>query len=309
MSPEQCRGAGKVDSRSDLYSLGCLLYVLLCGRPPFVAEGPGDIIAHHLYFPPDPPSRLEPSIPVGVEQLVLSLLQKEPDARPATATAVMETIDRINGAGGGPSGRPPTHSMFPSQIASRPPVQAAAKHSTTLSGSASQLRHPATPQTIIVRPRSRRVLYAGIGGVLISGGLAAVLLRSGGEEVAAQVPRATAALMDAASPGEPPKAISPALSPEPDAPPAPVPEVVQLAIESDPSGAQVLFDNKVVGSTPYAETLPKTGTARTYTLRKNGYADQKATFTGARDDRKQLKLKKKPAPAPAPAEPGYNPFK
>jgi serine/threonine-protein kinase len=42
MSPEQCRGAGSVDHRADLYSLGCVAYEMLCGQPPFVADGPGD---------------------------------------------------------------------------------------------------------------------------------------------------------------------------------------------------------------------------------------------------------------------------
>ena len=55
MSPEQCRGARQVDSRTDIYSLGCIMFEIFCGRPPFVAPGLGDLmIAHVTQPPPDP---------------------------------------------------------------------------------------------------------------------------------------------------------------------------------------------------------------------------------------------------------------
>ena len=54
MSPEQCAGAGGVDAKSDVYSLGCVLYEALGGRPPFVADGGGRIIAMHLFQEPAP---------------------------------------------------------------------------------------------------------------------------------------------------------------------------------------------------------------------------------------------------------------
>jgi serine/threonine protein kinase len=95
MAPEQCRGAGSVDHRADLYALGCIAYEMLCGQPPFVAEGAGEIIARHLYFEPAPPHTLRASLRPEVEQLVLRLLQKDPAGRPSTATEVIHVIDRL----------------------------------------------------------------------------------------------------------------------------------------------------------------------------------------------------------------------
>ncbi len=81
MSPEQCRGACLVDQRSDVYALGCVLFTLLVGRPPFIAEGDGDILAMHLRELPPVPSSLRSGIPPEIDQLVLRCLAKDPAQR------------------------------------------------------------------------------------------------------------------------------------------------------------------------------------------------------------------------------------
>jgi tRNA A-37 threonylcarbamoyl transferase component Bud32 len=81
MAPEQCRGAANVDARSDLYSVGCILFEMLCGRPPFVGVSSVELMSAHLRDQPPVPSSIEPSIGPELDALILSLLAKEPDAR------------------------------------------------------------------------------------------------------------------------------------------------------------------------------------------------------------------------------------
>ncbi len=85
MSPEQCSGRGAVDHRADLYSLGCILYELLAGRPPFVALGAGELIGAHLFMQPEPPSHHIQGISAETEALVMSLLDKQPERRVQSA--------------------------------------------------------------------------------------------------------------------------------------------------------------------------------------------------------------------------------
>ncbi len=62
MSPEQCRGAGQVDHRADLYALGCVLFEMLAGVPPFVSEGAGEVIGAHLHVAPPALRTLVPEV-------------------------------------------------------------------------------------------------------------------------------------------------------------------------------------------------------------------------------------------------------
>src|SRR5262249_34052838 len=99
MAPEQCRGAGSVDHRADLYALGCVAYHAMCGQPPFVSDGAGDLIARHLSFPPQPLRSICAEIPADVDDLVLWLLQKDPSARPASAADLVRAIDQLAAVG------------------------------------------------------------------------------------------------------------------------------------------------------------------------------------------------------------------
>ena len=85
MSPEQASGAGTIDGRSDLYSLGCVLYELISGGPPFAAETPLKVLMKHITEAPRPVQEITPGISPALAGIIASLLEKEPGNRPATA--------------------------------------------------------------------------------------------------------------------------------------------------------------------------------------------------------------------------------
>ena len=91
LSPEQAEGR-KIDYRADLYALGCLLHFATTGRPPFEADSFMGLAYQHTNTPPHPPSRHRRNLPSAVDRLVLDLLAKDPDARPASAAVVRKRL-------------------------------------------------------------------------------------------------------------------------------------------------------------------------------------------------------------------------
>ena len=94
LSPEQAKG-GEVDPRSDLYSLGIVLYELLTGKTPFEGDTPVEIAMKHLSTAPKPPSKLRPDIPPELDMVVLRALAKNPDDRYQSADEMEADLDRV----------------------------------------------------------------------------------------------------------------------------------------------------------------------------------------------------------------------
>jgi len=94
LSPEQARGE-TVDTRSDIYSVGCLMYELLTSRPPFTGDSPVSVAYQHVREQPVPPSHVDPELTPEEDVVTLTALEKNPDDRYQTAEAMREDISRL----------------------------------------------------------------------------------------------------------------------------------------------------------------------------------------------------------------------
>ena len=285
MSPEQCAGAGGVDAKSDVYSLGCVLYEALGGRPPFVADGGGRIIAMHLFQEPAPLLSLSPKTPTAVAELVHRLLTKDKRLRPNMSDAADDLgrlLSKLSGSG------PVVRSHAPSSTdPDSTRVLRSASPSTTLGNSIGQ--HQGTT-------RRQKVL-------LIGGSMLAVL----GAGVIAWRTSATAPTKPAVA-----APVNPSLPQNPLSAPSFVTKV-KWAIASEPSGAAVFSeDGTMLGNTPWkAEFDAKPGT-RQLRLRREGYAEASLDLDESSDSQLTVRLTRqstgktvttKPRPAPVNPQP------
>ncbi len=96
MAPEQARGQD-VDHRADVYSVGCIAYELLTGRPPFWAEAAADVMIMQVTQAPTPPREYNPEISVALQTVILRCLSKDPQGRPQSALDLAQELAAAEG--------------------------------------------------------------------------------------------------------------------------------------------------------------------------------------------------------------------
>jgi len=94
ISPEQAKG-GRVDDRSDIYSLGTVMYEMMTGRPPYNGESPVAVAIQHINGGAKMPSTINPNIPGGMEQIIMKAMAHDPADRYASATAMLYDMDEF----------------------------------------------------------------------------------------------------------------------------------------------------------------------------------------------------------------------
>jgi serine/threonine-protein kinase len=284
MSPEQCKGAGVLDHRTDIYSLGVILFEMLSGRPPFNAEGVGELFAKHMLE--EPPSLLDfaPNTPPHVAAAVMKSLAKDPAARFQSMDdfrkAIVGEVKVTAPASAGGTRR--LSSAAPNTMAQTFSARAT---TSTLSSASSEI-----DDELAIRPKRTKLFVAG-GGVLAVVVVAVVMLSKGKEPVAPPAPPPVATTT------------TPAVTPPPQA--VPVKKTVTIRFEAEPAGAHVFRkkDDKDLGPVPVEIQLAKDAgkagpEALAYVLRLPGYKERPLTADVNGDRTFHVALEKAPAAEP-----------
>jgi eukaryotic-like serine/threonine-protein kinase len=206
MSPEQCRGiSAEIDQRTDVYALGIILYEMVCGAPPFVGEGFGEVLVMHLTRPPEPPRARNPGVPLVLEKIILKALAKAADERIASMEDFLAALE----------GRLEVKTLPAERTTGDPPARPSQENphtrpTTTLSSATGERDAEDAEDDVSSPPRpSRRFVFLGTGAAAVAAAIAFAVLR------APSVPTTPAA---AAAIAPPPLVAAPPPPPQPPPP-------------------------------------------------------------------------------------------
>jgi serine/threonine protein kinase len=228
MSPEQCRGL-PVDHRSDVYSLGVMMYQMFSGSLPFEADGLGNLLLAHMTQQPVPLAERVPGLPPHLAQVVARAMEKTPDAR-------FQHVSEMLAAIGDPSGQYATLSGDGAAPGASWEVPSLKSNLDTIGGNvaAEAVRRTAQPQ------RRGSGVWVALLTLAVLGGAGAFVWKSRTPQVESQ-PRPSQPV--AAAPA--PKPIAPPAEPKPS---VPVPDEVRVQVHVQPATAQLFLDDAPIAN-------------------------------------------------------------
>ncbi len=268
MSPEQCEGLGKIDARTDIYSLGILLYQMLTGRVPFTGEAYSDVLVQHLTRPPQSPVVYEKSIPKHVEAIILKSLRKRPEDRlPSMMEFAKAAVDPVayvdrNGGLSAFHGTPLTVTPLPL------PDVSSGSHNIYSSGEGYPTIADGNGK------KSNWPLIAGLIGAIVIGLAIVVGLgqSSGSEDSSTSSTTSSTASQRSPTPSSSAAAV---ISSSSSSSKETIGKFVTVTFDSTPSGARIMIDGEKRGTTPTDLKLPLGQEPITVALRKTNYVEDR----------------------------------
>lgn len=282
ISPEQAKG-GRVDNRSDLYSLGVVMYEMLTGRPPYDGESPVAVALQHINGNAPMPSTLNPNIPGGLEQIIMRAMSADPAQRYASASAMLYDLEEF---------RKNPNILFyygmtqqPRPVAQNPAARPVQQPRSAAERAAAAGRPGQPRQQIRQAPRPQRepepepeeksnkgliIAVASCAGVLLIGIiLLIVLLSGGGNETPKQVevPSFVGLVYD-------------------DLRPRDYPDLV-LSDQNSSEFNDTVEEGKIIYQDPKAREMVEPGTTVTFVISLGPQTDEMKDFVGkTKDDAK-----------------------
>jgi serine/threonine-protein kinase len=307
MSPEQCRGASRVDHRTDIYSFGCIVYEMLAGQRPFTYEGFGELISAHMTETPKTMAELGIKVTPAIEELLQRLLAKSPAERFGSMSELAAAVEALRAgaplparvpasatgtamlpAQGAPARHGPTPSVIPTAVL---PAAPRATATTTLSENAAER----LDRTQVRRGAPRWPLIAGAAAVLVLGTAGVALLRSHPAPApTAPTPETTAEKAAPATTAATPAPPTPTPTPTPTEP-----RTVTVEVDDAPAGLTLTLDG---AATELPARLPAGDQVHELTFRAPGHRSRTLRLDGTQNRRLTLALEPTPAATPDPAK-------